>query len=240
MKRFVILGLPRSGTTYLMTLLDAHRNVKCAGEQFNPYTVIGVAGEADDTHKAVLGRDKDPVAHMRLFFETAQAKGIACAGFKFMIGHNISILQELARDPDLSIIYVWRENKLAQVSSLIKAANSKKWAQTKADDHVARKVRATPRQISHRWHEYATFDHLISMWLAALPNPKMTCEYREMFADGFEEDICTFLDVPYRRGMKSPLVKQGSNSIEKRFEDPKPIRYYFNQVGLGRWLEDEL
>jgi LPS sulfotransferase NodH len=240
MKRFVILGLPRSGTTYLMTLLGAHRDLVCAGEQYNPYTVIGEVGEADNSHAAVLGRDKDPVAHMRQFFDRAEAKGVACGGFKFMIGHNIKVLQELARDPDLSIIYVWRENKLAQVSSLIKAASTKNWAQTRSDAHLEQKVRATPRQISHRWHEYATYDHLISLWLEGLPNPKVTYEYREMFRNGFEEDVCGFLEIPYRRGMKSPLVKQSSNTIEQRFVDAKPIRYYFNQIGLGRWLEDEL
>jgi hypothetical protein len=126
------------------------------------------------------------------------------------------------------------------VSSLLKAGQSKKWTQTKVDDHVARKIHATPRQISHRWHEYATFDHLIAMWLEGLPNPKLTCEYREMFKPGFEEGACEFLGVPYREKLKSKLVKQSSNLVLERFEDPGPIRYYFNQVGLGHWLEDEL
>ncbi|UWR35846.1 MULTISPECIES: sulfotransferase [Roseobacteraceae] len=238
MKRFVILGLPRSGTTYLMSLLDAHRNVICAGEQYNPYAVIG--SKHDDSHAAILGRDKDPVGHMYRFFDEAAAKGAASGGFKFMIGHNLNVLRALATDPEVSIIYVWRENRLAQVSSLIKAYQSKKWAQSKADEHVTRKIKATPRQISHRWHEYSTFDHLISIWLAGVPNPKVTYEYRELFQPGFEEKICNFLEVPYRPGMKSPLIKQSSNSIADRFEDPKPIRYYFNQIGLKRWLEDEL
>ena len=238
MKRFVILGLPRSGTTYLMSLLDAHRDVICAGEQYNPYAVIGA--EHDDSHAAVLGRDKDPVGHMHRFFEEAAAKGAACGGFKFMIGHNLNVLQALAEDPGICIIYVWRENRLAQVSSLIKAHQSRKWAQSKPDEHVTRKIGATPRQISHRWHEYATFDHLISIWLAKLSNPRITYEYRELFRPGFEEQVCNFLEVPYRRGMKSPLVKQSSNSIVERFEDPRPIRYYFTQIGLKRWLEDEL
>ncbi len=248
MKRFVILGLPRSGTTYLMTLLDAHRDVACAGEQYNPYSVIGMTTKGllgrkvqeDDSHEAVLGRDKDPVGHMRAFFADLETKGVVCGGFKFMIGHNLAVLKALAEDPDLSIIYVWRENRLAQVSSLIKAGQSKQWAQTKVNAHLEQKIHATPRQISHRWHEYATFDHLISMWLEGLPNPKVTYEYREMFQDGFNEGLCDFLDLGTSTGMKSPLVKQGSNAIEQRFEDPKPIRYYFNQVGLGHWLEDEL
>jgi len=238
MKRFVILGLPRSGTTYLMSLLNAHRDVICVGEQYNPYAVIGA--KHDDSHVAILGRDKDPVGHMNRFFEDTADKGVAVGGFKFMIGHNIEVLQELARDPDLSIIYVWRENKLAQASSWFKALQSKKWTQTRVDEHVTRKIAATPRQISQKWHEDATYDYLISLWLEGLPNPKVTYEYRELFQPGFEAEVCDFLGITPRHGMKSPLVKQSSNAIADRFKDPGPIRYYFNQIGLKRWLEDEL
>lgn len=239
MKRFVILGLPRSGSTYLMTLLDAHRDVSCAGEQFNPYAVID-QGEGDRSHEAVLGRDRDPVAHMHAFFARQEARGYACGGFKFMIGHNLKVLQELAATPDLSIIYLWRENKLAQASSFLKAVQTKKWAQTRADDHLTRKIVANPRQISQLWHEYATFDHLISMWLEALPNPKITYEYREMFQPGFEPDVCEFLGVPHHPRMKSRLIKQGSTDMMERFEDPHPIRYYFTELGLRRWMEEAL
>lgn len=238
MKRFIILGLPRSGSTYLMSLLDAHRDVICGGEHYNPFAVID--RRADEGHKAVLGRDKDPVGHMQAFFAKTAKRGVACGGFKFMIGHNLEVLKALGADPELAIINVWRENKLAQTSSLIKAAQSKKWAQTRPDEHVDRKIAATPRQISHRWHEYATFDYLIAQWLEGLANPKVTYEYRELFQPGFEENVCGFLGVPYQSTMKSKLVKQGSNSILDRFKDPKPIRYYFTQVGLERWLEDEL
>ncbi|MGB5863426.1 MAG: sulfotransferase [Sulfitobacter sp.] len=239
MKRFVILGLPRSGTTYLMSLLDAHRDITCAGEQFNPYAVIGV-DEQDDTPAAILARDSDPVGHMIAFFERTAQSGAACGGFKYMIGHNLQILKALEADPDLYIIYVWRENRLAQVSSLIKAAESKKWAQNRVDSHVAQKIEANPRQISHRWHEYATFDYLVTGWLAALPNPKVTYEYREMFLAGFEKEVCQFLGVRLPWRLKSPLVKQGSNAIADRFEKVGSIRNYFTKVGHADWLDEEL
>lgn len=238
MKRFVILGLPRSGSTYLMTLLDAHADVACAGEQYNPYEVIGWAH--DDSHDAVMRRDKEPLGHLHRFYEEVEATGVAWGGFKFMIGHNLKVLQALAMAPDITIIYIWRENRLAQVASLIKAGRTKSWAQTSVDENVTRKIPATPRQIAHRWHEYATSDHLISLWLANLPNPKVTYEYRELFKPDFEQRLCDFLDLPHDPKMKSPLVKQGINTVAERFEDPGPIRYYFHQLGLGRWLEDEL
>lgn len=238
-RRFLIIGLPRSGTTYLMTLLHAHRDILCSGEQFNPHAVVGV-GERDDTAEAVFIRDTAPLWFMDQFFERAEATGAARVGFKYMIGHNIRVLKQLEELPDLTLIHVWRENKLAQISSLIKAAQTRKWAQNRPDDHLGKKIGATPRQISHRWHEYATFDYLFQRWFDDQPHRRITLEYREMFQPGFEERICAFLGVDPDPGMKSPLVKQGANDILERFEDPAPISQYFQRIGKARWLDPEL
>lgn len=241
--RFLIMGLPRSGTTYLMTLLNAHSRVVCLGEQYNPYAVIH-ENERDDSHEAVVGRDSDPVGHMARFFEQPQPPGVTHAGFKFMIGHNVRVLQQLEQMPDITLIHVWRENRLAQVSSLLRAARDQKWAETKAQaknaPKAAKKIKANPRQISHRWHEYATFDHLFRGWLAARPNPQFTVEYREMFQPGFKEKLCSRLGLEVDPAMQSPLAKQNANTIAERFEEPGPIRYYFRKIGYGGWLNDEL
>ncbi|WP_212525592.1 Stf0 family sulfotransferase [Actibacterium sp. MT2.3-13A] len=238
-RRFVIMGLPRSGTTYLMTLLNAHRDIYCSGEQFNPHAIIGPR-DRNDRLKAITRRDREAVPFMNSFFARHEAEGYARVGFKFMIGHNIRVLRRLEQDTGITLIYVHRKNKLAQVSSLIKAAQSQKWAQHRADSHVSRKIKAGPRQISHRWHEYATFDHLFMPWFEARPHHKIALEYREMFAPGFEARICDFLGVAPDPGMKSPLVKQGSNRILDRFEEPEKIEAYFRELGLAAWLETEL
>lgn len=240
MGRFVVMGLPRSGTTYLMTLLNGHRDISCTGEQFNPKAVVGVAGDRDDSAEAVIPRDADPVAHMHAVFDTAEAGGVAQGGFKFMLGHNIDVLQALSAEPDLRIFYVWRENRLAQVASLIKAAQSKRWAQTKVDDHVAKTVDARPRQISQRWHEFATLDFLASRWLETVSQPVLTLEYRTLFDPGTPARLCDFLGVDPDPGMASPLVKQGANRVIDRFEKPGPIMHYFTEVGRADWLGEEL
>ncbi len=238
-RRFVIMGLPRSGTTYLMTLLNAHPQVYCSGEQFNPHAIVEVNGK-DNALDAVWARDADPVGFMDTFFVRHAVHDVQQVGFKFMIGHNIRVLQRLAEDTDLSLIYVHRESKLAQVSSWIKAAKTKRWAQSQADEHVARKIDARPRQISQHWHEYATFDHLFAPWFAGLAHHKLQLEYREMFAPGFVARICDFLGIAPDPEMQSPLVKQSSNSILDRFENPEKIERYFRDLGFGHWLEDEL
>ncbi|MFZ7094104.1 sulfotransferase [Primorskyibacter sp. 2E233] len=240
-RRFVILGLPRSGSTYLMTLLNSHPRIFCSGEQFNPYAVVGIGGERDDSFEAVVaGRDADPAGFLERFFTRDVPRDVDMAGFKFMLGHNVAGFQALTEQPDIKLIYVWRENRLAQVASLIKASRSKRWAQTRRDSHVEAKITASPRQISHRWHENAMMDHLFATWLEQQPHDHISLEYRELFAPGFETRICDFLGVAPSAKMKSELVKQGANTIEDRFEDPRAIRYYFKSIGHERWLEDEL
>lgn len=238
-RRFLIIGLPRSGSTYLMTLLNAHRDILCSGEQFNPFAIVGV-NEQQETLEAVFARDTAPLWFMNDFFEKGEATGAARVGFKYMIGHNIRILRQLEEMPELTLIHVWRENKLAQVSSLIKAAQSQRWAQDRPDEHLEAKIDAGPRQISHRWHEYASFDFLFQNWFHTLPHHRITLEYRELFRPGFNARICDFLGLQHDRRMKSPLVKQSANDILDRFTDPALIESYFRRIGRAHWLEPEL
>jgi LPS sulfotransferase NodH len=238
-RRFLIVGLPRSGTTYLMTLLNAHRDILCSGEQFNPYAIVGVNSH-DRAAAHLLMRDRSPLVFMERFFETAAQGGAARVGFKYMLGHNVRILKRLSDHADIDLIHVWRENRLAQAASLIKALRSKRWAQTRADGHVRARIRAGPRDICQHWHEAATLDTLFAHWLESLPNRRLTLEYREMFAPGFADRITGFLGVETDPAMKSPLVKQNPNAVLDRFESPEPIRRYFSEIGRGQWLEPEL
>lgn len=239
-RKFVIIGLPRSGTTYLMTLLNSHDDVYCTGERYNPYAVVGIGDEKDDSHESVLDRDRDPEGFLNAFFDQADMRKQTHVGFKFMLGHNLTVLQALMARPDLTLIYLWRENRLAQVSSLIKAQQSLVWAQTKATSETHRKIAAGPRKISQHWHELATLDFLFSRWFETAPHARLTVEYQTLFQPGFKDRLCTFLGLRPDRRMKSPLVKQNPNCVLDRFEDPRPINYYFRQIGKAHWLEPEL
>lgn len=238
-RRFVIMGLPRSGTTYLMTLLNAHRRIRCSGEQFNPYAIVGVDQKNRD-RRQIWQRDSAPGYFMDAFFARHEASDLDRVGFKFMIGHNVWALNRILDDPGLTLIYVHRENKLAQISSLIKATQTRNWAQHRHDDHVTRKIDVIPTKISQYWHEFATTDRLYAHLFRTLPHRRMALEYREMFQPGFNDRLCDFLGVAPDPEMRSPLVKQGANDILERFEQPDLIARYFTEIGRADWLEPEL
>jgi LPS sulfotransferase NodH len=211
--RFLIMGLPRSGTTYLMTLLNSHPAIHCSGEQFNPYHIVGVGEDMNGDQAALIRRDRDPVNFAKAFLENYLGKGHSRVGSKFMIGHNIDLLRAIEGWENTKIIYVWRENRLAQTSSLMKAEQTLTWAQEEVDDHIRRKTQAGPNAIRDRWHEYATCDYLFGLWYENLKCPRMAVEYCELFSRDFNRRTCRFLDVDPRAQMKSSLVKQGQNEI---------------------------
>lgn len=238
-RRFLIIGLPRSGTTYLMTLLNAHPDILCAGEQFNPYMILDAEAERTD-YVTLLQRDRAPRYFSEAFFETHADQPYTCVGYKYMLGHNIRVITALPDWQDLTLIYVHRRNKLAQVSSLIKADTTQRWAQEHKSGHINRKIEVGPLRISQYWHELDTWDFLFGQWFDQLANPKLKLEYCELFQDGFNARICDFLQVPQDPDMKSTLVKQGVNTILDRFSDPGPIREYFTEIGRDNWLGREI
>ncbi|MEO1797128.1 MAG: sulfotransferase [Pseudomonadota bacterium] len=239
MRRFVVLGLPRSGSTYLMTLLDRHRDLSCEGEQFNAKGIFHGLNP-DKSYKAVIARDSAPVEHFKGIYEEAAQTGVWAGGFKFMIGHNISVLKALAEDPELHIIHIWRENRLAQVASLLKALETSRWAQIKRDDDTGYKINARPRVVARQWHELETLDFLISQWLGQLSNPILTLEYRELMRADLPKRLCDFLGVAPDPLMDSPLVKQGANRVLDRFENAGQIEHYFTEIGRAGWLGEEI
>lgn len=238
-RRFLVVGLPRSGTTYLASLLDEHPDVLCSGEQFNPHSIVH-ADHADPDPRAVWARDHMPLRYMDSFFARAEETGVARAGFKFMIGHNVRVLRHLSDYPDLRIIYVWRDNKLAQVSSYLKALQNQQWTQTRKDTEYLKKIDVNARKVAQHWHELATYDFLFRAWLEAQPMASLRVEYKDMFAPGFTDKVCQFLEVDTGHALQSPLVKQNRNNVLKRFKNPGPIKAYFQEIGYSHWLDPEL
>lgn len=239
MQKFILFGLPRSGTTYLMTTLGSHSKIQCSGEQFNPYGIIGVSNpDRDPNH--LRSRDFAPVAHSDAYFAGQAGSGHFAVGYKFMIGHNLTVLLDLAQRDDFRFIYVHRDNKLAQASSWIKAERTRNWAQTDAARVDSEKMEVNLFRLNLHAQEFATSDFLFGRWFETLKQPKLTVEYREMFAPGFNRRVTQFLGVPEEASMRSPLVKQNRNRVIDRFKFPGPIEHYFRNTGHPEWLEEEI
>ena len=241
MDRFLIIGQPRSGTTYLQTLLNSHSAIHCRGETFDGHCIDDDGGKQREL-TALIARDADPEAYFeQTIGQPGHKKPLArLIGIKYLFYHSAAVLQDvLPKYPDIPIIYVTRPNKLAVFASLVHARQTKKWTQAR------KKAPPEPLPAGVRWviqdtNRLRNEDFLLSAWLKTLPNPLFEASYTDLFADDFVRRICAFLEVEPERRMSSWLKKQGDNRIIDRFENKDEICAYFEGVGLGGWLGEEL
>lgn len=119
--KFLLVGLPRSGTTLLHTYLNSHPNIFSAGERDIQLVRKELAGSIEQEE--------------RITFPPLPAQ-IQTAGAKILLPHQpnheiFTFLKDiLGADPSIKVIFLKRENILRWLVSLHIARNSKQWSQT--------------------------------------------------------------------------------------------------------------
>nr|WP_268968565.1 sulfotransferase [Palleronia pontilimi] len=230
--------MPRSGTTYLQTLLNAHPDIHCRGEMFDPWQIDDDGDKIHDTD-ALVARDRDPGG----FLDRALAgDGLDTVppvlGVKILFQHDPALFADVVpARPDLRLIHVVRSNKLAQFASMRQVEKTGAW--TARADSAPVKVKAGPFWALAECNRLCNQDHLLGVWLAGLPHARLTLEYRDLFAPEISGRLSDFLGSS-RRDLSSPLRKQGQNRVIDRFQNAAEIEAHFRDRDLGHWLGPEL
>ncbi|WP_370206595.1 sulfotransferase [Pararhodobacter marinus] len=242
MDPFLIIGQPRSGTTYLQTLINAHPDAHCRGELFDPWQ-IDDDGEKTQGLDAVIARDADPAGFLDARLKAPRGllrRGARCIGAKVLFQHHPALFARYIPDrPGLRLIHVRRENKLAQFASMQQVAKTGQWT-APAGGGAAPKIDAAPFWAASECNRMENEDFLLDAWLATLPNPVLRVTYRGLFARDFETRLQDFLGLKVSGPLTSSLKKQGQNTILDRFASPGPIERYFRETGRADWLGPEL
>jgi FkbM family methyltransferase len=124
---FVIYGAMRTGSNYLVSLLNQFEGVVCHGEAFNP----GFVGLREDYYAKLEMTREDPAkrdADIGKFYNAILERenpAILC-GFKMFPGHNPDILRRTLSDPSLVKIILKRD-VLTSFISLCQAETSGVW-----------------------------------------------------------------------------------------------------------------
>ena len=242
MENFLIVGQPRSGTTYLQTLLNAHDQVHCRGELFDPWQ-IDDNGSKTAGLDAVIARDRDPLGFMDRMLAgegMPEVADLRLLGAKVLFQHHPALFSQFVpQRPRLKLIYVTRDNKLAQFASGRQVAKTGQWTAT-TPAPLPPKIEAAPFWTASECNRLVNEDFLLRAWLETLVNPVLTVSYAGLFAADFKRQVQEFLGVEPQPDLASPLVKQGQNRIIDRFENADILARYFGETGRGHWLEAEL
>jgi LPS sulfotransferase NodH len=135
-RKFVIVGIARTGSTLLVDLLNAHSQVQAFGELFRSLDAVGWDVRPFATYQSprllALYRN-DPIAFLeRSVFRRWPAE-YAAVGFKLFYHHarrppHSRLWDYLSEDSSIGIIHVKRANMLAQYCSLQMAHRTNQWS----------------------------------------------------------------------------------------------------------------
>jgi LPS sulfotransferase NodH len=132
-RKFLVIGMPRSGTTLVCQLLNSHPEIFSYNEVFSRpgFLIPRFFHLSPRTQQRLLRlRSLDPGLLFRRFVNGPHSESIKAVGFKAMWGHieeHAFLKNLILQDPQLHLIYIKRENLVSCVLSQLLAQSTKVW-----------------------------------------------------------------------------------------------------------------
>jgi hypothetical protein len=210
-QHFVILSLPRSGSTYLVDYLDAAPNVKCLSEVFNPDVVLLRHHQPSDaalTDKAV--RDGDPLSFLR---RLEQDVGPCDAfGVKLFPAHSLKLLHYFCASRHWKKIFLWRDNILEQYISFLLASakyGRNSWERVDDDARLTVPVDTLVDDLHAMEKNYIEIEDALVL---AEAEDVFTLEYDDMARKDIMEQLLRFVGVG-EAAVQSVAAAQASGAL---------------------------
>ncbi len=240
MKKFVVLSMERSGSNLLVDLLNTRQSV-CFGEIYHKddmYLRFPVAG-----FPTIAERNADPLGfYAAMTREVAQRyPNKSMWGYKLFLYHNQAAMELMCSDPEIGVVVLRRENKLARYSSWKKAVLTGEFRKVagQPSPNEARRVEFIPDEFERRARfEDRVYDGMYGL-LSVQGKPHQSIEYCQL---GSPEPMRAVYDHLGMEGRASPRVKvrkQGSRfDILGRFSNPETVLEYVRAHELDHWLHE--
>jgi len=125
--RFAIIAAPRTGSNMLCTMLNAHPEILCHHEIFNPGGILYALDHRDGRYDpgSPDDRDRDPIGFLHRVF--SHRCGRNAVGFKINRGQNEAAFHEILIDRDIRKIILRRRNRVKSFVSETIAERTGQW-----------------------------------------------------------------------------------------------------------------
>lgn len=211
-KRLFILAEARSGSSWLMETLDSHQDITLLPELYNH----AVYEEASVFKQIPLADFSKCIDYLEK--ELARAKENKYVGCKILLNQLNYIAKNFYEYfidfyKDAYFIFLYRENMVAAQISLRIAHTYNLWHHKKEEEIKEKKVTIAVDHLLKNLNNARSLRNRILEKLenSAAPNIKLT--YEELFINKQKsiEQICRFLDVPYKsESIKFSAEKKGN------------------------------
>ena len=249
MKKFVVVGVQRSGTTLVTTLLDSHPDVFCAGELFKMRPARGKVDVRDGGYRRYISS----AVHLKLVDRVARAHlvrayldrffdrpGYDAIGFKLMRNHLYrgqfpSAIRYLVREQS-SVIHIVRENVLKTHVSRLMAQRTGTFHGTSGRDGGRNAIEVPTNDLVRKLSRIAEQNsELRQIFEGSMPY--LACTYERLIADQENENdrILGFLGLRGTR-LKTPLVKLTSDNLSNIVTNLDAVQRSLHGTEFEQWI----
>jgi hypothetical protein len=127
-ERFVVLATPRTGSSSLVELLNAHPQLTCMGELFNPKgTVLRELGMRNKKVLTEAGQTPLEFLNRIMSQHESDEKCKPYFGFKMMLHHDPRMIDYVIDDDRWTPVVLERRNLMGQWTSMALAKKTGRW-----------------------------------------------------------------------------------------------------------------
>lgn len=237
MIRSVVIGMARSGTNLLVSLLNSHPEAWFYGEIFHVRSIrtfdreIGRI-EARYGQNAQAMRDRDPIEFLEMFFRYAEHKR-RVLGFKIFANHFPEVQNKLIQDPACRVLLLERPNRLAAFSSAQIGRQTRVWHATEPAPEIV-KIHFSAGAFS-RFCQFTdrTYDDLRERLHHR--GDYLDLRYEDLLFQETHLAIKRHLDIAPAPLLSTALIKQNPPRPIDRFVNPDEVRHSLDLVGHPEW-----
>lgn len=234
--RFVLMGMPRTGSNYIVGMLYGHPNVLCHYDIANPNAVVGPMWNQD--RLTFERRNADPIRFVADSFDPPVGK--SAVGFKIFFGDFEPIVDYVMEHSSIAKIFISRANLLAAFSSQQIALVTSKWGARSANDLERVQIEFDVASFQH-YMQYAS-EAYQSIKSLAYDRGHETLDvcYERLHDSSQKLAIFRLLGVPCPVDASFTSLKQNDSNILRRFSNPYLVTRHLCSIGHPEWAYEAL
>lgn len=232
---FCVLSTPRTGSSYLCSLLDSHPQLCCHPELFSHDWV-----HATRVGPAIVDqawRDLEPVR----WLDAVIAESIAhdpswrAIGFKLHLLQKPSVLERILFEPGFTILLVDRADRLAQYASSKIVDETRQYTSRGPGAPQSATVRFDLAEFETFAREHEDLYHMVRTLVRGRADV-LELDYDLLLEPGTHRRVLEFLGVDPTVTMSAPERKQNPGNVLARFSNPEEVVAALRQTPWAHWL----
>lgn len=239
---FIIFSYPRTGSNFLIALLNTAEDILCHLEIFHDVDIFVYSNDYKWYGIDFNLRDLNPYNFIKrlylcTYFSNLKSN-IRCVGFKIFEDHNEKYINACLNLKDFKKILLIRENKLASYSSLLIANKTNEWFKVSdSSQESVGKVFFDENRFKEYLDRIYTFENRIKSFFEG---ELYIYYYHDVKNLHKLRDLLRFIGSKGDIYVKDYIKKQNPWNIIERFENPEDVLKFLKKIGREDWQYETL